>query len=146
MIKMFHVTTRYYGDDIDWFVVGRAQRRLFGPDGALGIDYHEVIANHDDAPEQLRRYSEDAVEEMFTKQEADTLVAWLKANRPADDDNTTIRECALPVENNITGFGAIPVGGQQDFLMTGDAPDYNLPFKVWGYCDKRFSKQIGASK
>jgi hypothetical protein len=141
MIKMFRIRTRvadfggFKDVDLDWFVVERPQR-LFGADGALGIDYHEVIADYDATLD--RRYSEDALEEMFTAREAEIFAAWLKANRPANDGNTAIRERALPINNNEIGFGAISVGGLQDFMPISKSADYSLPFKVWGYYDKRF--------
>jgi hypothetical protein len=147
MMKLFHVTTRYFGDNIDWFVVNRAQH-LFGAGGTLSVDYSDVITDYDDTHKLLRGSSEAALEEMFTKHEADTLVAWLNANR--SDGNTEICERALPIENNIMPFGATPVGGDQDFLMLADAADYALPFKVWGYCKSNLhrpeSPNAGANK
>jgi hypothetical protein len=139
MIKVFYVTTKvadfsgFMDAYLHWFVVDR-KPCLFGSDGTLGIGYDEVIADYD-AAAVYHRHSEEAVEELFTKDEADTFVAWARANRNGGD--TMIREYALPVQNNIMPLGAIPVGGPQNFLMIDRSPDYNLPFKAWGYYDTR---------
>jgi hypothetical protein len=41
----------------------------------------------------------------------------------------------VPVDNNIMGVGTLPVGGDSDFYMLSKAPDYPLPFSVWGHFD-----------
>jgi hypothetical protein len=90
--------------------------------------YAELIKNYE--PGNL--YAEEFVEELFTWDEAQQLVAYLK---DFPDSTTVVEEYPLPIENNWIGFGARAVGGGDDFYMLSEAPGYSLPFKVWGYFD-----------
>src|SRR5262245_52991529 len=81
-------------------------------------------------------YPEGAVEEMFTWDEAQQLKGFLERHY-GDVGETVIEEVSLPIENCCMGVGALPVGGGTDFYMLSKAPEYSLPFKVWGYFDLR---------
>jgi hypothetical protein len=114
---------------IHWFV-NKRERPLFGPGGSLGIEYRDVITDYD--PNDM--LPEGAVEELFTEAEAKAFCEFLNAHR--DYTNTEIKPYSkFPISNSMMGLGATPMGGGIDNLMTGDAPDYNLPFKVYGYYD-----------
>jgi hypothetical protein len=93
----------YKNVTIEWFVDRRAQP-LFGENGSLGVEYGRVIMNYD-----ATDYAELAVEEMFTKDEAEALQAFLRAKR--NDATAIIEPAKLPIANNIVGLGAIPAGG-----------------------------------
>jgi hypothetical protein len=139
MPELFHVRSKianmhgFKNVAIVWFVDMRAQP-LFGENGSLGVEYGHVITNYD-ATDRDFCCAELAVEEMFTKDEAEAFQAFVRAKR--NDATATIEPAKLPIANNIMGYGAIPTGGGPDFLMIGDRPDYDLPFKVWGFYDVR---------
>jgi hypothetical protein len=77
-------------------------------------------------------YAEDFVEELFTWDEAQHLRGYLD-QKHRDEGQTVIEAVSLPIENNWIGFGALAVGGGDDFYMLCKEPVYSLPFKVWGY-------------
>ena len=77
-------------------------------------------------------YAEAYIEELFTWDEARQLKAYLDQYH-GDQGDTVIKEMALPVENNVMGFGARAVGGGDSFYMLSEEPEYSLPFKVLGY-------------
>jgi hypothetical protein len=123
-----------YNDvSVEWFVDERPQR-LFGPDGSLGISYSDLVKSYD-ASDPHAGYAEIAVEEYFTEAEAEAFTAWAKVHR--HDDTATTSPASLPVANNIMPLSAIPCGGGSDFLLTGEADDYDLSFKVHGYYDAK---------
>jgi hypothetical protein len=138
--QLFEISTKianlhgYKDVVVDWFVEHRAQC-LFGPNGSLGVAYADVITDYEHAYD--KHYAEGAVEEYFTEDEANAFVAWLKANRNGSE-NTTVEAKSLPIPNNIMGLGATPFGGGPSLLTTGEADDYDLPFKVAGHYDTRF--------
>jgi hypothetical protein len=146
MIKLFCVRTavkEFHGHRnvmLEFFVEGRKQR-LFGPDGSLGIAYSDVIKDYD-VSDYCARYAEGAVEECFTEAEANEFIAWTKQHR--NDHGAMITPVTLPISKNSMGCGAVPVGGLVDHLMVGEAEDYDLPFKVYGYFDLRQCEQITA--
>jgi hypothetical protein len=136
MPELFHVQSKianmhgYKNVAIDWFVRRRAQP-LFGESGSSGVEYGRVITNYD----ATDPYAELAVEEMFTKDEAEAFQTFARTKR--NDATAAIKPAKLPIANNIIGCGEIPAGGGPDFLMISDSPDYDLPFKVWGFYDVR---------
>jgi hypothetical protein len=124
---------------IQWFVDRRvtpAQR-----------PYAELIAGYD--PAQNDPYPEGAIDELFSAAEIEAFVRWLKDNREATDKDTTVDEQALPISSDIAGFGAIAVGGAQDFLcmgeVAGDPAASPLGFTVLGYYDLSASEPIDKS-
>ena len=82
--------------------------------------------------EARQLYVEAYIEELFTWDEARQLKAYLDQHH-GDQGDTVIKEVALPVENNVMGFGARAVGGGDSFYMLSEEPEYSLPFKVLGY-------------
>jgi len=81
-------------------------------------------------------YAEAFVDELFTEDEARQLKDYIDQSHEGE---TIIKEQPLPVDNNVMGYGAIPVGGMQDFYMLSKEAEYSLPFKVYGYFDLRAS-------
>ena len=122
---------------IQWFVHGRTT--------AAQRPYAELIAGYDPADED-NPYPEGAIHELFSAAEAEAFVGWLKDNRGVTDEDTTVDEAAMPISNNTLGFGAIPVGGAQDFLcmdeVAGDPAASPLGFTVLGYYDLRAYEPI----
>jgi hypothetical protein len=47
------------------------------------------------------------------------------------------RRVKLPVPGNIMGYGAIPIGGPEDFYQLCKEEEWTLPFELWGYYDLR---------
>jgi hypothetical protein len=140
-IRLFQIHSRanlrgFRNVPIDWFVV-RRERPLFGPCGSLGVEVCDLIQDYMggyhgyDAADRLGEY--------FTETEARAFVDWVRVHR--NDDTATIEQANLPIANCSMAFNAIPVGGEQDFLMIGEAADYDLPFTVDGYFDVRFCEQ-----
>jgi hypothetical protein len=110
--------------------------------------YAELIADYDPAQNDTY-YLEDAIDELFSADEVAAFVGWLKDNRGATDKDTAVDEAALPIASDIIGFGAIAVGGPQDFLCMAEvagAPAASpLGFTVLGYYDLRASEPIDKS-
>ena len=121
-----------------WFVIER--------DSPVKRPYAELAEGYDPADEYAG-YLEGAIDELFTRDEAEALLAWLKANRNETHNNSTIVEHALPIANNSIGLGAIPVGGGPDYLMPHEIGEgtFPLPFKVYGYFDLRAHEPIDKS-
>jgi hypothetical protein len=140
-MELYHVTTivkKYRGCknvDFSWF---RCERRAPRP-------YAELIENYAPSAIDAEGYievegcieAEGCIDEMFEWDEAQTLKDYIDQNYGEDQGITTIEKAELPIPNNTMGVGAIPVGGRQDFHMLDKAPNYSLPFKVWGYFDLR---------
>jgi hypothetical protein len=124
---------------IHWFVDRRTTR--------VQRPYAELIAGYDRAENDP--YSEGAIDELFSAAEAEAFVDWLKDNRGATGEDTTVDEAALPISRNLMGFGAIPVGGAQDFLcmdeVAGNPAASPLGFTVLGYYDLRAYEPIDKS-
>jgi hypothetical protein len=136
-VRLFHVYSDvnhhrgYKNVRFQWFVHKR-EKPLFGKDGLLGIEYRDVIEDYDTT--SMRYYAEDAVEELFTEDEAKAFVEFVKT---LGDETATVESVKLPMPNNMMGVGAIPIGGEDQCLMFSKAPDYDLPFKVGGYYSLR---------
>src|SRR5262245_12896768 len=108
-MKLYHVTTKvkefeydghlYLDVTFQWFCHKR-------PD-SLPRPYAELIKDYDPNDHHIG-YAEEAVDELFTADEAAQLKSYLDSNY---DGETTITECKLPLPKNVMGHGAIPVGG-----------------------------------
>jgi hypothetical protein len=86
--------------------------------------YAELIRNYDPSDEHIG-YAEDAVDELFTLEQAEQLKDYLDCEFSDGGENTnTIMEVTLPMSS---------VGGGDDFYMLDKTPGYPLPFKVQGY-------------
>jgi hypothetical protein len=103
--------------------------------------YAQLIAGYPDGcgPGDSKAYAEEYIDELFTEHEAGQLADYLSTFK---DSVTTIDEVALPVANNVMGFGALPVGRDTDFYMLSRHEAYQLPFSVWGYFDTRFCERV----
>jgi len=138
MTLLFNVTTtinEFRGCKdvcIQWFMVDRDVP--VGPYAELIEDYE-----HLDTEEKgwgLRQYAEDCVNELFTAEEADALLAYLDQHHPTDSTHY-LSSAKLPIERGVVGVGALAVGGPTDFLMLSERDSWNLAFEVWGYYDLR---------
>jgi hypothetical protein len=113
--------------------------------------YADLIENYDPTwlrpSEGISGYdfsnAESQVEELFSEEEAKQLKNYLDQNH---DDPTTISEAKLPIQQNTMGVGAIPVGGECDFLMVYKRPGYPLPFKVMAYYDLRHHERVDGTE
>jgi hypothetical protein len=106
-----------------WFHSGDKARRR---------PYAKLIENYNPETDELHSYAENAVEELFTEEEAKQLKAYLDLFHD-EEGKTTINEVQLPVEHNLVGVGAIPIGGGHDWYMLHKEPKYSLPFEVTGF-------------
>ena len=109
-----------------WFITNR--------DGKPSVPYSEAITNY----QAGNLYAEGAIEEMFTREQADLLVAYLK-NYPSTEH---VEPAGLPIPDNRAGYGAAAVGGPTDFYMLADTEGYDLPFSVWGFFDLSRSEAV----
>ena len=93
--------------------------------------YAQLIDDYD--PSDDRSFcSENCIDEAFTADEARQLKEYLDREH-GDAGTTTIREMSLPIPCHRAGWGAIAVGGGDDFYMLFEEAAYSLPFKVEGY-------------
>ena len=76
---------------IHWFVDRRTTH--------VQRPYAELIAGYDRAENDP--YSEGAIDELFSAAEAEAFVDWLKDNRGATGEDTTVDEAALPISRNL---------------------------------------------
>lgn len=133
--KLYGVTSvvkkydNYKEVPFNWFVSDRKKPL---------IPYEKAIMNYVKGD----GYSEGAIDESFTKQEADQLVTYLQREHKEAILETNIVEEKLPIASNSMGFGATPVGGGDGFYMLEKEKNYNLPFKIWGYFDLRNCKNV----
>jgi hypothetical protein len=79
-------------------------------------------------------YTTEALEELFTLDEAEALKAYLD-KRHDGAGTTDIVEVKLPIPFNSAGFGAHGVGRSADFYMLDRDEGYDLPFRAWAYYD-----------
>jgi hypothetical protein len=139
-VELYRVTTivkKFRGcKDVgfDWF---RCERRAPRP-------YAELIENYDPSGRRDVRDAEGCIDEMFELDEAQALKDYIDRNY-GEAGITTIKKAELPIANNVMGVGATPVGGGQDFHLLDKAPNYTLPFKVWGYFDLRGCELVHGS-
>lgn len=94
--------------------------------------YAELIENYDPAAPCVD-YTEGCIDELFTGDEADQLVAYLNV-RHGDTGTTSIEEQKLPIPNGCAGYSASTTGMLYGFFQLHTSP---LPFKVEGYYDLR---------
>jgi hypothetical protein len=132
MMKLYRVTTivkEYDGCKNVAFAWFKSDSRDIG----RRRPYADLIADYDPSMRTIG-YAEEAIEELFTEDEAKQLVAYLDREKHGDQE-TTIEEQVLPIPNNFCGCSPNGVGGGDDYYMLDQRPDYSLPFKVWGYFD-----------
>jgi hypothetical protein len=128
-MKLFHVnsTAKEFSDCKDvhfhWF---RSHAQL-----PTREPYAELIKDYDPNAD-LIGYAEDYIESLFSAEEAEQLKEYLD-RKHGHEGPTTITEAELPCQANIISFGAMAVGGKDDFYRLCNEAEYSLPFKVWGY-------------
>ncbi len=118
---------------IGWFVRRRTQ--------PVARRYSNLIENYDALPTDARLYPEGAVDELFTRQEADALAAWLREHR--HDLSAKVDQVNLPIPANIIGLGAVPCGGGVDCLLLGT--EEGCPLEVGGFFDLRQHERAPAA-
>lgn len=116
---------------ICWLVSSRPQ--------PLGLSYADFVEGYNEGCP----YQEGAIDELFTRAEAEALASYLKEHY--DDKTVTIEKAALPHPSNVGGLGVMPAGGGVDFLLLAKNKAYSLPFKVEGYFDTRSSERLSFS-
>jgi hypothetical protein len=104
-------------------------------------DYAPLIQHYDRLDAARKLYSEQFVDELFTKSEIDKLRKYVldireeDALRLASDPDAAFftREVSLPVAPETMPFHALPVGGMTDRFILHERPGYDLKFKAAGY-------------
>jgi hypothetical protein len=136
-VKLYHVTSSdcnmpyegrsYDGITIKWFIYDREKPVI---PYEIGIqDYTE-----DPSDEPGKSYAQEALDELFTMEEAKLLQDYLTKK----DMKCQIEECELPLPNNVCGyFGFFDAAGihMEGLVEIYEESDYDLPFKTVGfYC------------
>jgi len=130
--KLFQVTStvpEFHGRKdahISWFVLQRPT--------PTNRPYRELIEGELLDDPNIRYWVYNAIDELFSEDEAAAWAAWLRKNCPCQH---AVTEAKLPYPPNIMPITAIPMGGGQDCLMIWRSQGYDLPFKVEGYFDLR---------
>jgi hypothetical protein len=88
-------------------------------------------------------YQRMAVDELFTRKEAEALVLYLAGWYTGH--STVITEEPLPLGPDVMAMSAVPLGGGVDHMMPVIKRDYPLPFMVYGYYDLRWHWDEGDS-
>jgi hypothetical protein len=137
MMNLYHVLSTverfegYKDVHITWFMARRIVPHA--------LSYQDMIKGYDALDPDDRLMAKERVDECFTADEAQQVLAWLNANRSGKHEIVHVE--TTPVESREDGallmpLGAIPLGGPQDCLMPNEV-DWTLPFKVFGYYDLR---------
>jgi hypothetical protein len=102
--------------------------------------YANAILDYDAYDAEVS-YPEAAIDELFTREEAELLKAYLDQHH-CGCGSTEIKTTNLPIPMNTMGDGAIPIGGGRDHYMLWKEPGYALRFKVEGFFDLRQCERI----
>lgn len=105
-----------------------------GPGGQPPVPYAEAIEELAPGTDP-DAYQRMAVDELFTRKEAEALVLYLAGWYTGHC--TGITEQPLPLGSDAMGLSAIPLGGGVDHMMPVIKRDYPLPFMVYGHYDLR---------
>lgn len=115
--------------------------RWFGmrPEPLAGVDYRELILDYEKNKREDVELGYDSYErcelalnEYFTREEADRLKAYLdelKNGESIDVKETVVEPTVLPIEYNLFPYAHIEPDERRDFVYLDDA----LPFRVGGY-------------
>jgi hypothetical protein len=122
--------TRYEEVKVTWFVVERQ---------APLVPYAEAIQDYDQLDEKERAFPEEYINEQFSLQESEALLAYL-GRRP--ELTTRCDAVELPAMANASGCRRLPRGNGSDFLRLFREKGYALPFKVEGYFSVRFAEPM----
>jgi hypothetical protein len=136
-----HRTRRYKDVHVEWWVEHRSYDPGFNYEALLGQPLPPPLPHGDGH----YTYEQGIVDEMFTRDEADQLAAYLKT---AHNTDVTITEVPKPIPTGRDGAGFLPtgaiaVGGSSDFYMLSKHEDYDLPFSAWGYYNVTDSDTAG---
>jgi hypothetical protein len=127
------VTAQYSGCrevTFNWFRnIERDEDRPSRPYAELILDY--------DPNDEYAHYTEAAVDEFFTEEEATLLKQYLDENHGEHSQTTISKYDLFPVTTNLVGYCCNAVGGGDDFYLLDKETEYSLPFKAWGYFDLR---------
>jgi hypothetical protein len=104
------------------------------------VPYAQAVRDYDPYDNQ-RAYAEGAVNELFSRDEAEALKAWLDQHH-GDEGPTSIKKRDLPLNNNVMGVSGMPIGGGPDRYTLWREPNYTLPFKAEGFFDLRDHERI----
>ena len=137
MIDLFSVRTTVEEHDghrnvaFHWFRLDRKAPPSVYANAILDYDAYDAEVS----------YPESAVDELFTRVEAESLKDYLDQHH-GGCGSTEIKRKNLPIPMNTMGYRAIPVGGGPDNYMLWKEPGYALRFKVEGYFDLRQCERI----
>ncbi len=120
--------TVYEEVKVIWFVLDR--KTPLAPYESAIMDYGQLSA-----PD--RAFPEEYLDELFSRQEAESLKKHLD---PRPEAITRIEAIELPVMANTSGCRRLPRGNGNDFLELYREKGYTLPFKVAGYFSVRFAE------
>jgi len=100
------------------------------------LPYAALIEGYDQMASDLRVYPEYFLGELFTAEQVGALVGYLDRHH-GDECVQTVSRAEMPIPGNMVAFGAIDIGGSEDFNRLCMEAEWTLPFKVWGYYDLR---------
>ena len=86
-----------------------------------------------------------ALRELFSREEAEALVAYLDGAH-GDEGVNQIKKRELPLSSRLMPLSGIPTGGGPDHYELWRKPEYNLPFKVVGFFDLRGYERIDGNE
>jgi len=138
MTNLFQVTTivkEFSGHRnvrFDWFCAERKEPP---------IPYAKAIRDYDPHDDDAR-YSEFAIDELFTRDEAKALKAYLDKHHGNEGVTTIEQYDKLPIDMNTIGFGVLSMIHGGDYCSLWEEPGYSLPFHAEGYFDLRDAECI----
>jgi len=118
------------GVEITWVAVGRE-----APPAPYAEAIRDPLPGSESYRYQRSRYQQSAVDELFTHEEAEAWVAYLRKHY--GDESAEIVEQPLPLTGDAMGLTDLPLGGGQDLLVPAKEDDYPFSFEVYGYYDFR---------
>jgi hypothetical protein len=138
MTNLFRVTTtvKEYSGHRNVEFVWLVEKRKDPP-----VPYAQAIRDYDPNDERVD-YTQAAIDELFTRDEAEALKAYLDKQH-GNEGVTEIKQYNdIPIGMNIAGLSSMPSGGGPDYYMLWKEPEYSLPFQVSGYFDLRWAERI----
>jgi len=119
-INIFNGEVFLYDSEVDWFVSDRKNPV---------VPYDQAIRDYRRDKENLHRYPEGTIDELFTEEEANAFKNYLQTFHGV---SCQITEKKLPIPFNTISCGGIPVGGETQRYYLDEEKEYDLPFKVNG--------------
>jgi hypothetical protein len=108
------------------------------------VPYAEGIREYD-PNDRYAVYAEMTLGELFSREEAEALVAYLDRIHGHEGLNR-IKTRELPLPNSTLNVSAMPIGGGPDYYHLWKEPKYDLPFKVEGFFDLRCHERIDGNE